>query len=92
MTVPRLRHLLSIDDLDRPLAERILETARAFEMRTIGLVGFDGGMVCSMLDEPILVRTEPGAYGLVETAHAAIADIITSCLVSDTLPATVPIA
>jgi aspartate carbamoyltransferase catalytic subunit len=31
MTVPRLRHLLSIDDLDRPLAERILETARAFE-------------------------------------------------------------
>ena len=31
MTVPRLRHLLSIDDLDRPLVERILETARAFE-------------------------------------------------------------
>jgi aspartate carbamoyltransferase catalytic subunit len=31
MTSPRLRHLLSIDDLDRPLAERILETARAFE-------------------------------------------------------------
>ena len=31
MTPPRLRHLLSIDDLDRPLAERILETARAFE-------------------------------------------------------------
>jgi len=31
MTGPRLRHLLSIDDLDRPLAERILETARAFD-------------------------------------------------------------
>jgi aspartate carbamoyltransferase catalytic subunit len=31
MTPPRLRHLLSIEDLDRPLAERILETARAFE-------------------------------------------------------------
>ncbi|HVW25829.1 MAG TPA: aspartate carbamoyltransferase catalytic subunit [Polyangiaceae bacterium] len=31
MTLPRLRHLLSIDDLDRSLAERILETARAFE-------------------------------------------------------------
>jgi aspartate carbamoyltransferase catalytic subunit len=31
MTPPRLRHLLSIDDLDRPLAERVLETAKAFE-------------------------------------------------------------
>jgi aspartate carbamoyltransferase catalytic subunit len=31
MTAPRLRHLLSIEDLDRPLAERILTTARAFE-------------------------------------------------------------
>ena len=71
---------------------RAVETASASGMRTIGLVGFDGGIVCSMLDEAILVRTEVGAYGLVETAHAAIADIITSCLVSDTLPATVPTA
>jgi aspartate carbamoyltransferase catalytic subunit len=31
MTAPRLRHLLSIGDLDRPLAERLLETARAFQ-------------------------------------------------------------
>ncbi len=75
-----------------PNIVRAVETARDSDMRTIGLVGFDGGMVCSMLDEPILVRTETGAYGLVETAHAAIADIITSCLVSDTLPVTVSIA
>jgi phosphoheptose isomerase len=69
-----------------------VEHATVSDMRTIGLVGFDGGQVCSMLDVAILVRTEVGAYGLVETAHAAIADIITSCLVSDTLPATVPTA
>jgi aspartate carbamoyltransferase catalytic subunit len=31
MSEPRLRHLLSIGDLDRPAAERILATARAFQ-------------------------------------------------------------
>lgn len=31
MSEPRLRHLLSTSDLDRAMAERILETARAFQ-------------------------------------------------------------
>jgi hypothetical protein len=49
-------------------------------------------MVSSMLDEVLLVRTEHGAYGLVETAHAAIADIVTSCLISDKVTAVLPTA
>jgi D-sedoheptulose 7-phosphate isomerase len=73
-----------------PNVIRAVETAQQFGMRTIGLVGFDGGIVSSMLDEALLVRTELGAYGLVETAHAAIADIITSCLISDRTTATLP--
>ena len=75
-----------------PNVVRAVETAKQFGMRTIGLVGFDGGMVSSMLDEVLLVRTEHGAYGLVETAHAAIADIVTSCLISDKVTAVLPTA
>jgi D-sedoheptulose 7-phosphate isomerase len=75
-----------------PNIVRAVETAKQFGMRTIGLVGFDGGMVSSMLDEVLLVRTEHGAYGLVETAHAAIADIVTSCLISDKVTAVLPTA
>ncbi|HET6745868.1 MAG TPA: glycosyltransferase [Candidatus Limnocylindria bacterium] len=71
---------------------RAVETAQQFGMRTIGLVGFDGGIVSTMLDEALLIRTELGAYGLVETAHAAIADIITSCLINDRAAATLPVA
>jgi D-sedoheptulose 7-phosphate isomerase len=66
-----------------PNIVRAVEYASASGMRTLGLVGFDGGLVQGMLDESVLVRTELGAYGLVETAHVAIADIITSCLVNE---------
>jgi phosphoheptose isomerase len=71
---------------------RAVEAAHQFGMRSIGLVGFDGGIVSASLDEVVLVRTEQGAYGLVETAHAAIADIITSCLINDRMTAVLPTA
>ncbi len=62
---------------------RLLEVARARGLRTIGLVGFDGGAAMGLLDEALWVETEAGAYGLVETAHVALADIITTCLIND---------
>lgn len=74
-----------------PNIVRAVEAARGFGMRTIGLLGFDGGRALSLVDEALWVRTEKGAYGLVETAHAALADIVTTCLISD-LPVTAPTA
>jgi len=60
-----------------------IELARERGMRTIGLVGFDGGRALQALDEAIWVQTERNAYGLVETAHSAVADIVTTCLIND---------
>jgi phosphoheptose isomerase len=63
-----------------------LRFARERGMVTVGLIGFDGGQALSMLDEPVWIRTEQGAYGLVETAHSAVADIVTTCLIDDHAP------
>jgi D-sedoheptulose 7-phosphate isomerase len=52
-------------------------------METIALVGFDGGALLSMVTHPVWVASPTGEYGLVETAHAAIADMVTTCLMSD---------
>lgn len=50
---------------------------------TIGLLGFDGGALKDQVDEPIWVETERGLYGPVETAHAVICDVISTCLIED---------
>lgn len=62
---------------------RAIELAKELGVVTMGLVGFNGGVALHMLDLALWIPTEPGAYGLVETAHAAIADIITSCLTNE---------
>jgi phosphoheptose isomerase len=67
---------------------RAIEAAKEFGVMTMGLVGFDGGAALQELDTAVWIRTEPGAYGLVETAHTAIADIVTACLITDHAPAT----
>lgn len=71
---------------------RLLAVARASGLRTIGLVGFDGGAARDLLDEALWVETEPGAYGLVETAHVALADIITTCLINDRIAVADPVS
>ena len=50
---------------------------------TVGLLGFDGGALATMVDESLLIRTEIGAYGLAESAHSVVLDILTTCLVRD---------
>ena len=62
---------------------RATELAQARAMGTIALLGFDGGALLHMVDHPVLVASEIGAYGLVETAHSLVADIVTSCLIED---------
>jgi D-sedoheptulose 7-phosphate isomerase len=49
-------------------------------IHTIGLLGFDGGALRTFVDEAIWVHSEVGAYGLVESVHAVLCDMITSCL------------
>lgn len=64
---------------------RAVELAKEQSMVTVGLLGFDGGALLSMVDEAIFVRSEKGAYGPVETMHVVAADIITTCLIHDRL-------
>ena len=48
--------------------------------RTIGLLGFDGGILASLCAERIIIRTEKGAYGPVEDVHLVIDHLLTSAL------------
>jgi D-sedoheptulose 7-phosphate isomerase len=63
-----------------PNLVRAVELARARNMTTIGLLGFDGGVLMKMVSEHILLPTRKGAYGIVESAHATLCHILTTCL------------
>ncbi|MDW9441442.1 SIS domain-containing protein [Sinorhizobium meliloti] len=62
---------------------RAVELARERRVATIGIVGFDGGTLKELVDQPVWVRSEKGAYELVEDVHAAICHAITGYLVAD---------
>ncbi len=57
--------------------------ARERGLSTIAFLGFDGGRLKDLVDVPFWLPTERGAYGLVESAHAAFADIVTGSLIED---------
>lgn len=52
-------------------------------MIAIGLLGFDGGVLKNLVDEVLWVETAVGMYGVVESAHVVVADLLTSCLIED---------
>jgi D-sedoheptulose 7-phosphate isomerase len=54
--------------------------ARAREVTTIGLLGFDGGLLKRLVDDYLWLPTEQGAYGLVEDAHLMVSHIVVECL------------
>lgn len=54
--------------------------ARNRGVTTIGLLGFDGGVLKSEVDELLWLPSEKGAYGLVETGHALLCHLLTICL------------
>jgi D-sedoheptulose 7-phosphate isomerase len=64
-----------------------VELARSRNMRSIGLLGFDGGKLKDLVDEVILVETERGAYELVEDVHSIITHAVTKALIADTADA-----
>jgi D-sedoheptulose 7-phosphate isomerase len=53
------------------------------EVRTAALLGFDGGRLRNMVDDYVLIATELGAYGPVESAHSVVCDLLTTCLIAD---------
>jgi D-sedoheptulose 7-phosphate isomerase len=63
---------------------RALELAAGRGMRTAALVGFDGGAARTMVDACLWVRTPKGAYGVVESLHSIVCDVVTTCLIADT--------
>jgi D-sedoheptulose 7-phosphate isomerase len=68
----------------------VVSFARERGVRTIGLLGFDGGLLKPMVDECVWFPSEKGAYGPVESAHSLLCHLITACLAlsSARLPAT----
>ncbi|MGH7797791.1 MAG: D-sedoheptulose-7-phosphate isomerase [Candidatus Binatia bacterium] len=62
---------------------RAVEMARARKLKTIGFLGFDGGVLKDMVDEVLLLPTRKGAYGLVESGHDLFCHILTACLAAD---------
>ena len=59
-----------------------VQTARALGASTIGLLGFDGGVLKSLVDDYIWLPTPAGAYGQVEDGHLVVCHMLTMCLAS----------
>jgi D-sedoheptulose 7-phosphate isomerase len=69
-----------------PNLVRAVEFARANGVEAIGLLGFDGGLLRTMVDHSIWIETPLGAYGLAENIHSVVCDLVTSCLAQQTSP------
>jgi D-sedoheptulose 7-phosphate isomerase len=54
-------------------------------VKTLALLGFDGGLLKDRVDLKIWVESPLGLYGPVESAHAVLADMLTTCLIQDRL-------
>jgi D-sedoheptulose 7-phosphate isomerase len=66
-----------------PNLVQAVDLARERGVESIGFLGFDGGTLLHRVDEAIWVKSASGAYGLVETAHSLLCDLVTTCLISD---------
>src|SRR5215207_9210042 len=65
---------------------RAVEFARANGVETIGLLGFDGGLLRTTVDLHIWIETPLGAYGLAENVHSVVCDLVTACLAQPASP------
>ncbi len=64
---------------------RAVELAQKSSVHTIALLGFDGGKLKDRVDEYLLIPTETGAYGMVESVHGLICHILTDCLAKNSV-------
>lgn len=60
-----------------------VDLARERGVTTVGILGFEGGALKERVDEVVWVESEPGTYGPVESLHAVICDLFTTCLIDD---------
>jgi D-sedoheptulose 7-phosphate isomerase len=63
-----------------PNLVKAVDLARGRGVSTLGLLGFDGGLLKDQVDDYLWVPTEKGAYGLVESAHSLLCHVLTTCL------------
>ena len=61
---------------------KAVDVAKQMGLKTIGLLGFDGGELAGQVDFSIIVKTEIGKYGPVEDAHLAICHAISQELLN----------
>jgi D-sedoheptulose 7-phosphate isomerase len=66
-----------------PNLVKAVELAQTRGLITIGLLGFDGGLLKSQVNECLWIPSEKGLYGLVESGHSLLCHILTDCLVKD---------
>ncbi len=59
-----------------------VKVAKQMGLKSIGLLGFDGGELASQVDFSIVVKTETGRYGPVEDVHLAICHAISQNLLT----------
>jgi D-sedoheptulose 7-phosphate isomerase len=62
------------------------ECARSHGVAVFALLGFDGGALRTLADDGVWVETDVGEYGLTETAHSLVADIVTTAMMRDVSP------
>jgi D-sedoheptulose 7-phosphate isomerase len=63
-----------------------VDLARDRGTYTVALVGFDGGALKDLADECVWLPTDVGDYGIVESGHSVLCDILTTALMKDRLP------
>jgi D-sedoheptulose 7-phosphate isomerase len=70
---------------------RVVQRAKDLGVYTVGMLGFDGGVLKQQVNDCVWIPTEKGQYELVEGAYAVICHILTVCLsrdfVADRFPA-----
>lgn len=60
-----------------PNVIKAVDLAKEYKASVIGVTGFDGGQLNKMADAKILVKSEKGAYELVEGIHSVILHMMT---------------
>jgi D-sedoheptulose 7-phosphate isomerase len=60
-----------------------VQLAKKRGVLTTALLGFDGGKLKGLVDEYLWLPTEHGQYGIVESGHTVLCDILTTCLMKD---------
>lgn len=60
-----------------PNVLKAVELAKEYQASVIGVTGFDGGQLNKIADAKILVKSEKGAYELVEGIHSVILHMMT---------------